>query len=382
MGGQTDRGLAARRTAPHRFAVLDAWRGLAALAVGLYHIRGTSPALSGPLHSNLAAAVDFFFVLSGFVISASYARRLMDGFSLWRFIALRVGRIWPLHAAELAAFVAIEVAHLALDGQDYRGAVSNQRDFAALPATLLLLQAWVYPGRLLWNAQSWSVSVELGLYLGAALLWQGLKDRAALAGFALSILALTALPLTVPQAGDILRGVGGFGLGMTVWRLYKRLPPDRWPHLPVVVLEVGSLPVLLLAAAGNAPVFVLDLLFAGVVLTFAAERGPVSRVLSSSPARLLGQLSYSFYMVHLLVFAAILRALALVEQRAAPGWVRVEDQQQVVVLLPTLPALALAAAMILIALGVGWIGWRLVEWPARAWSRRLVLPSATAGPAT
>lgn len=48
--------------------------------------------------------VDFFFVLSGFVIASTYQERIAGGFSVWRFMLLRLGRLYPLHIAVLVAF--------------------------------------------------------------------------------------------------------------------------------------------------------------------------------------------------------------------------------------------------------------------------------------
>ena len=63
-----------------RFVALDSWRGLAALGIAVRHINGSGPLTSGALHDNLSMAVDFFFVLSGFVIAAAYGERLREGF--------------------------------------------------------------------------------------------------------------------------------------------------------------------------------------------------------------------------------------------------------------------------------------------------------------
>ncbi|WP_454616650.1 hypothetical protein [Bradyrhizobium cenepequi] len=49
--------------------------------------------------------VDFFFVLTGFVIASNYRSRLADGFSAGRFLVLRLGRIYPLHIVTLLLFI-------------------------------------------------------------------------------------------------------------------------------------------------------------------------------------------------------------------------------------------------------------------------------------
>src|SRR5579872_5807008 len=100
----------------HRFKVLDAWRGLAASFVALFHLQAYSHLyeLSFLRHSFLF--VDFFFVLSGFVITANYRARLLSGFSFWHFMLLRLGRLYPLHIALLVAFVALELVRYKFAG--------------------------------------------------------------------------------------------------------------------------------------------------------------------------------------------------------------------------------------------------------------------------
>src|SRR5690348_4404083 len=52
--------------------------------------------------------VDFFFILSGFVITASYGARLAQGYPRWRFLLIRFGRVYPLHIATVAIYVVLE----------------------------------------------------------------------------------------------------------------------------------------------------------------------------------------------------------------------------------------------------------------------------------
>src|SRR5258706_11602066 len=92
-----------------RFVVLDSWRGLAACLVALFHLDAYSHLYGVPFLRNSWLFVDFFFVLSGFVIAANYQQRLLDGFGVGRFLLLRLGRLYPLHLAMLAAAVAVKL---------------------------------------------------------------------------------------------------------------------------------------------------------------------------------------------------------------------------------------------------------------------------------
>ena len=62
-----------RQRGPRRFLALDVFRGLAAFGVALFHFRWIDPALQrSTIIDGLDMLVDFFFVLSGFVLTHAY----------------------------------------------------------------------------------------------------------------------------------------------------------------------------------------------------------------------------------------------------------------------------------------------------------------------
>jgi peptidoglycan/LPS O-acetylase OafA/YrhL len=79
----------------NRFDVLDGLRGVAALCILIHHWAQCVGASAGFLgHAYLA--VEFFFLLSGFVISNAYEHKLMQAMSFRRFVLIRVIRLYPL----------------------------------------------------------------------------------------------------------------------------------------------------------------------------------------------------------------------------------------------------------------------------------------------
>jgi peptidoglycan/LPS O-acetylase OafA/YrhL len=91
--------------------------------------------------------VDFFFVLSGFVLTWSYR----PGRSRGRFYWLRFARVWPLHLVTFLLAIAL------IGGGPWFSALLN----------VLLLQSWapfseVYGA---FNTPSWTLSVEAFFYL-------------------------------------------------------------------------------------------------------------------------------------------------------------------------------------------------------------------------
>ncbi len=86
-------------TKPH-YEILDGLRGVAALLVVFYHIfEGLSFAEGGTLITTINhgyLAVDFFFILSGFVIGYAYDDRLGRSMTLGNFFKRRLIRLHPM----------------------------------------------------------------------------------------------------------------------------------------------------------------------------------------------------------------------------------------------------------------------------------------------
>ncbi|OYW42774.1 MAG: hypothetical protein B7Z45_01625, partial [Azorhizobium sp. 12-66-6] len=151
-----------------RFKALDAWRGICALLVVLFHFCFVfrSPLMGAPIVTNAFLFVDFFFVLSGFVVCHAYRDRLGDAPSWRAFVVRRFGRLWPLHASMLALFIAF-IAMVNLLPHPERFAFTlgpSEYSAIAIPIHLLLLNAVDLHG-MAWNAPSWSIGAEFYTYL-------------------------------------------------------------------------------------------------------------------------------------------------------------------------------------------------------------------------
>src|SRR5260370_10521059 len=92
------------------FRVLDSWRGIAALLVALFHLNVYSAIYSLDFFRNAYLFVDFFFVLSGFVITHSYGGRMGTRESVGTFAIRRFHRLCALHSIVLLAVVLVGVA--------------------------------------------------------------------------------------------------------------------------------------------------------------------------------------------------------------------------------------------------------------------------------
>jgi peptidoglycan/LPS O-acetylase OafA/YrhL len=106
-------------SAPSRsFVVLDGLRGVAAIAIVFFHLA----LIRGDLPGEGYLAVDFFFVLSGFVLAHAYGSRLQQGsMSFGRFVLIRMIRLYPLYF--LGSVIALPIA--------LRAAVRSRRALGA-----------------------------------------------------------------------------------------------------------------------------------------------------------------------------------------------------------------------------------------------------------
>src|SRR5436190_5699059 len=89
-----------------RYHALDAFRGLAAFGVALFHFRWIDPALQqSTVIGGLAMLVDFFFALSGFVVTHAY---FGQDHSMMQFAGRRLARLYPLHLFALLMFLVLQ----------------------------------------------------------------------------------------------------------------------------------------------------------------------------------------------------------------------------------------------------------------------------------
>src|SRR4051812_39939869 len=81
---------------PH-YPILDGLRGTAALLVVIFHLlEAYYPELDKhPMHHGYLA-VDFFYMLSGFVVGYAYDDRWAKGMTIKQFLKIRLIRLHPL----------------------------------------------------------------------------------------------------------------------------------------------------------------------------------------------------------------------------------------------------------------------------------------------
>lgn len=177
------------------FVTLDGLRGIAALAVLTLHV----PYFRHPFFESYLA-VDFFFVLSGFVLAHAYGQRLREDLSTLDFVKIRIVRLYPLYGL---AIVISGLLILLTPLWEHHNFI--KRDAIDIPAAILFLPSpsrWAAESLFPLNGPSWSLFFELIANSGWALMWRRAGDRAL-------IVFITAAAFIL--IGCVLTGSLGFG---------------------------------------------------------------------------------------------------------------------------------------------------------------------------
>jgi len=294
---------------------LTSIRGVAAWFVVLFHIRLSIAGLPTPAAAVLAKgylAVDFFFLLSGFVIWMSWSERLRGGgpAAVPEFLRRRIARIWPLHLFMLGFGLFLAFILLAT------GREAPHFPLAELPLHLLLLQNWGFTSALSWNDPAWSISCELAAYLLFPLLvlaidWRRVPTPAILAAITALLVLLhgvfamrgeTTLGLDIPRLG-LIRCVLEFACGTAIAALWMRWR-ETW-RLPAIACTAAGLVLLAGWIAGPLPeTLAVPAAFAALLLALALTAGRQGNPLEGRALHYLGEISYATYLGHFLLWFA------------------------------------------------------------------------------
>ena len=291
-----------------------------ALLVALYHIPITAFVFLNPLVRGSYLFVDFFFVLSGFVIAFTYEGRIRDGGTAAEFLFKRVGRLWPVHVVTLLAMLLLTAAvswarHVFGTSPDVEAPASAER----LIANVLLLNGLGIKGLTSINVPSWSISCELMAYtLFCVLLVFGRRALVLWLGIAVFNAALIAkyspLHMNVTDILGLSRCAYGFALGVAAKVVYLRYGKYLFSNTAIEVAAVALALCFVALAYESAWSLLAPLVFFVVILVFALEAGQMSHLMKRPFFRLLGKLSYTTYMCHYIVVTGIYQ-LALLLRR-------------------------------------------------------------------
>jgi peptidoglycan/LPS O-acetylase OafA/YrhL len=325
--------------------------------------------------------VDFFFVLSGFVIFYSYGSKLGGLNKAARFLWLRVGRLYPLHFAFLLVFVGIEVVKLAAERK--LGLVADKPAFTvnngyAFGTNLLLIHSLGFNHTLTYNYPSWSISTEFYAYVLFCIVRSLFESTRMFCLVALAIIGLCTSVLLrmniIPliNAGvewGFLRCCIGFFLGTLTCLVYARYrSSSARKHSWLSTLSLGAIIVVLASIdPDGASTYSVPWLSSFVILsTVLWPTAAVQSLLSRRPLVWLGRVSYSLYMVHAAVVWVVTQILTVVLKYPK---IELEDGHGVGT--PAAAGLLALALYLFAVLVLSHFTYRWIEKPFRHWSRRL-----------
>ena len=282
--------------------------------------------------------VDLFFVLSGYLIYGSLMLRPQP---FLPYMARRAERIYPAFLAVLALYIALSFAMPAASRIPREAA-----DAALYLVENLLLLPGLAPIEPIITV-AWSLSYEMFFYLTVPALIGGLRLRRWTAGQRMALFGAASCALAAYCAlnGGHVRLIMFFS-GMLLWEVLRvrQAAAPRAGSALLALAAAWSLVALPLKGSAWHAAEVVALALAYLVLCLACFAAPASRTaraFSWTPLRWLGNMSYSYYLLHGLALHGAFRILGLVAAPAGHG------AAFAVLLMPALFAASLVPAALL-----------------------------------
>jgi peptidoglycan/LPS O-acetylase OafA/YrhL len=276
--------VSALSTPTRHYPALDGLRGIAALAVVGYHVALYFKLPYAPAHAYLA--VDFFFMLSGYVIAHAYDTRLNRNMGLTAFLIIRLVRLYPLVVLGVGiGTIALLVGVNIVPGLTILGVLqAAAANIFLLPATSLLnIRPLAFPT----DSPLWSLAFEIwinvlyaatfrrltrpvlivSLLAGAALTsWASLRYGSLNIGFTVAEFYLGSVRVLFPfVAGILLSRLGSVRRGSCVWCQFAAIPliaafagPDLSSGAYDAAAVIILFPMVVAAAAASSPAPWLD----------------------------------------------------------------------------------------------------------------------------
>ena len=302
-----------------RYDILDGLRGVAAIMVLLYHVFNDAksfvvwPTVVNEFYHSFLG-VDFFFILSGFVMGYAYDERLKTDMTLGNFIKRRLIRLHPM------VVMGVLIGALAFAIQGFTKWDGTQVSIEALMLTVLLglflipsptsLDVRGNTEAFPLNGPHWSVFVEYVGSLLYCLLLQRISTKwlrviVSIAGFALLTeeggiaYGWSSEPMNL--CGGALRMLYAYPMGLLMARVFRERQPKPIHGHMFLLCSIGLVVLMGLPFLGNKDtetIYQLVCIFSFFpTIIWYGARGVVSGWRQKAVS-FLGRLSYPLYAVH------------------------------------------------------------------------------------
>ncbi|MFT4089894.1 MAG: acyltransferase [Asticcacaulis sp.] len=283
-------------------ASLDVLRFLAAAFILLFHfgVRAPTPlADMYPVFSQGWLATDFFLLLSGFILSRAYGKRLFDGrISRVNFVIKRVARFWPSHAIMLFAMLGLVVAATAI------GIPPDHSEADLFIYQLFLVYAWGVTSTEAWNVPTWTLSVLVVCYalfsLYAAKVykcrwwqWALMLIAVLVVGNTLALMWAGSSLVDLSFRWGLLRGIPIFIIGSLLERLSAGFTINRRSYAGLIMVIIALVVIL----SGYPREIWLDNVILGLLgISIVLSAGVTFH--ENALTRRMGRMSLSLFLTH------------------------------------------------------------------------------------
>lgn len=262
---------------------------------------------------NAHLAVDFFFILSGFILTHTYLKGYQDGkFSYRSFLIKRLARIYPVHI-----FTLVLLSLFMLIEWSQSWPIRDVFTWSDWIQHLLLIHAWSLADSLSYNIVSWSISAEWFAYLFFPIfLVCGLRLKNPAKYLMLSAALMAALwiwfdwhkglTLTQLSTAGIFRIIPEFMLGVALY-FWARGNVFPWKQDRAIGL---CLIILLFLFFVNAPEYLaIPFLSAAILIGAEQARSGKPSFLCHPVNVYCGRTSYSFYMIQYVLWYVLIKLM-------------------------------------------------------------------------
>jgi peptidoglycan/LPS O-acetylase OafA/YrhL len=290
-----------------RVEQLDGLRGIFALLVVAHHHNAFKDSVfyNNFFVINSDLFVDFFFVLSGFVIALNYYNRIDTKEDFLKFLKKRFIRLYPLLFYTEVIFLIFSIIG-GFSPYKNSGELGFDYYFYSVLDTLTFMGSTPIFGA--WaglNYPSWSISAEMISYVAFGLVLIIFKLNKSMA-FAITTLLCSVFIISrgnymLAYDYGFVRGIFCFCLGIFTYNILKNntfhLSAMEIPFLLSVIFAMYIVHRYELSLWKMAFPF----LFAAGVIIFCSSSGIVTKLLLTKPFQYLGRISYSIYLNHAIV---------------------------------------------------------------------------------